>query len=115
MLMIDSVELVLLHELQKVRELESENSSRLEEQLHSRNEVAEIGNLGKNIIADQQVRLLSLTREFRSQLFAKELYKCRDLLFLSNLRNISGRLNTQDRNVVLHEILQEIAIIAGKF
>ena len=62
MLMVDRVELVLFHQPQQVRELESENSSGLSKNLHSCNEVAKIGNLGKDIITHQQIRLFSLGR-----------------------------------------------------
>jgi hypothetical protein len=41
-------------------ELERQNALRLEQDLDPGHEVTEIGNLGKNIIADQQVRLFSL-------------------------------------------------------
>src|SRR5713226_3034201 len=115
MLMVDRVKLILLDQLQQVRELERQNPSGLEQDLDSSNKVAEIGNLRQNIVADQQIRLFTLRSQLSSQPLAKKLHQCRNLLLLGNFRHVGGRLNAQHRNLFLDKVLQQVAIVAGQF
>ena len=56
-LVIDGVELVLVHQPHQVRELDGDHAARLEQGLDARHEVVELGHLGEHVVADDQVGL----------------------------------------------------------
>src|SRR5690348_1988810 len=115
MLVVDRVELVLVHEAKQVWELDRKHTLRFQEQLHPGNEIAQVGNLGQNIVADEQVRLFALRRQFRPEFLAKEPDQRRYVLFFRYLRDIGSRLDAKDRYFALYEVLQQVTIVAGQF
>src|ERR1019366_10715832 len=56
-LVVDGVELVLLHQSLQVRKFHGDDAARLEQALHAGNEVIQIRYVCQHIVAEQQVRL----------------------------------------------------------
>ena len=95
--MVDRVKLILFHQPEQMWKLQRQDSLRLQKDLHAGNEITKIGNLGEDVVADQQIRRSPL-RPSRQPTFPKKPDKGRNLLLFCNLRNIGGRLYAQHRN-----------------
>src|SRR5208283_2549708 len=76
------------------------------------NEIDDIGNMRKNVIGHHMVREMSDRRKRLGSLSTEKhdfrWYATRD----SNLGYIACRLDTEDRDIARHEILQQVTVIA---
>ena len=71
--MVDGVELVLRDQALQMRELERDDTLRLEQALHAGDEVVEVGHLRQHVVADDEVGLLALGGEPLGKRRAEEL------------------------------------------
>src|SRR5215469_8190962 len=115
MLVVDGVELVALHQPQKVGKLQGEDALRLQCNFHSGHEVAQVRHLGEYIVANQQVRASLFPGQIGRHLFSEEPNKRRYPLLHSDFGDICGRFDPQNGNVLLDEILKKVTVIAGDF
>jgi hypothetical protein len=81
--------------------------------LHPAHKVIEVGNLGENIVADDQVSFFSIGTHLRGKARAKEFDQCGNSFCPCRFRDICRRFNAEDRDGLRDEVLQKIAIIAG--
>src|SRR5262245_4032581 len=114
MLVIDSVELVFGHQPLKVRKLQRDGACRLEQLPHASDEIIDVGNLRQHIVGHDQVRLLAFGRKLKGKPLAEEVDPCRYPLLDSNLGDIGGGLDAEDRNAEWQEMLQQVAVVAGE-
>ena len=112
MLMINRVELAVLDQSKKVRELKCRDPLRLQEDFEAANKINDIGNMRKNVIRHHMVREMSGCRQRPGGVSTEKhdfrWHATRD----SNLGNIACRLDTEDRDITRHEILQQVTVIA---
>src|SRR5262245_44023082 len=73
-LVINSIELVSLHQLAQMRKLHRDDAVSLEEDLHSLYESVEVRYVRKNIVADKKVGIQPLHSEIVGRLRSKEFY-----------------------------------------
>src|SRR5215475_12746199 len=112
MLMVDRVELISLDQALEVRELQRDHAVALEKQRHSGNKIIEIGNLGKDIVADDKVGPFALGYQPFCKRQAEELHQGGYTLLDGNGGDVGCRLYSQDGNAERGEMLQQIAVIA---
>src|SRR5215472_14881907 len=72
-LVVDGIVLVLLHEAHEMRELQSRDSPRLQKDANAANEVIQVGDLGQNVVADDQVGRVPLGNHLAGGLASEEL------------------------------------------
>src|SRR5579863_6123973 len=113
MLVINRVEFIEFDEAQKVRELKGKHPFRFQKNLETFYKVVEIRNLGKNVVADDEVGEPILRLKFLRHCCPEEPHHGRNALFHGDLGDIGGRLNSQHWNALFDEELQQIAVIAG--
>ncbi len=98
-----------------MRELQGYYALRLQENLHSPDKIIEIGHLGEHVITDKQIRAQPFLRQPARGLFAKEFDDRGDALSDGNLGDVCCRLDAGGRNPRSHEMLEEVAVVAGQF
>ncbi len=89
-----------------MREFHGDDPARLQQDCHSRDKIVQIGNLGKDIVAEEQVGLFAGCSEFARRLCTKELHQRRNTPFDSFRGNIRGRLDAEDWHALLDEVLK---------
>ena len=112
-LVVDGVELVVPHQLEEVRELHGDDAVGGEQRGHAADEVVEVGHVREHVVAQQQVGSRALVAEPRRQLGAEELDQRRDPAFLRRRRDVGRRLDAEDGQLALDEVLEEVAVVAG--
>jgi len=114
-LVIDSVKLIFCHQPHQVGELEGDDALGFEQDLHPFDEVIEVGDLGEDIVPQEQVRHATLGRQFVSSVLPKELDDGEDALPHGDLGYIRRRLDAQARDAPGHEVLEQVSVVAGEF
>ena len=71
--------------------------------------------MGEYIVANQQVCASLFPSQIGRHLFSKEPNKRRYPLLHSDVGDICGRFDAQNGDVLLHEILKKVTVIAGDF
>ena len=112
MLVIDRVELVLLDQLQQVGEFHRDHATRLEQDLHSRNKVIDVGHVRKDVVSKQQVGLAKSLRHLPRRGNSKELDCRTNSLLLRDQRHVCRRLDPEHGNAGSDEMLQQISVVA---
>src|SRR5215470_11948792 len=105
MLMVDRVELISFDQALEVRELQRDHAVALEEQRHSGDKVIEIGNLGKDIVADDKVGPFALGYKPFCKRQPEELDQRGYALLDSNGGDVRCGLYTQHGNAERREML----------
>ena len=106
MLVIDRVELVLVDEPLKMRELERDHTVRRQKMRHPCGEVVEIGDLRQHIVADDEVGPPTLGHESLRELQAEELDKSGNILLARHCGHVGGRLDADHGNTQRQEVLK---------
>ena len=104
-LVIDRVELVLADQLQDVGEFQGDHPIGLEQELHPRREIIQLGHLGQDVVADQEVGLGALVDHLLGACRIEELDEGWDSLGDRRLRDVRRRLDAQDRDPQGQEVL----------
>src|SRR5882762_8208580 len=115
MLVIDRVELVLVHEPHEVRKLHRNHAVRLKHGFHATDKIVEVRNLCQYIVTNQEINLFKLRNELLGRFATKELDDRRDPISLRGRCNVSRRLNTYGLDLFLDEILKKITVVARQF
>jgi hypothetical protein len=114
-LVIDGVELVLFHQPNQMRKLHRDDAVRFQEKFEATDEIIDVRHMREDVVAEKQIGLLSSARQLARQSLAEERSDCRDTLLDRDLGDIPGRLNSQDRDTLGLEVLQEVTIVARHF
>src|ERR1700722_773498 len=114
-LVVDRVELIVFNQTKQVRKLERQNAFRLQQDLQPFHKVVEVRHLRQDVVAENEVGATVSRREFFRQVCAEEAYERRNSFFDRRLGDVGGRLNSEYGNVLAHEVLQQVAIVAGHF
>src|SRR6185312_8097156 len=113
MLVIDLVELISVDRLEEVRKLDGDDAGRGEQDFHSPDEIIQVGDLGEHVVAEYEVGLLADVRELTGGVDSKKFHQSWDALGFGHLRHVGGGLDTESGNPALHEVLEEVSIVAG--
>jgi hypothetical protein len=111
-LVVDRVELVLVHELEQVGELHRDHAARLEQELHAADEIIDVRHVRQHVVAEQEIRPALLGGDRGRGLPAEELDGRRDALGDRGLRDVRCRLDAATRHAARDEVLQQIAVVA---
>ena len=113
-LVVDGVELIALDQPDQVRELDRDDALRREDRLHAGREVVEIGDVGEDVVGDQEVGAAALGGEPIGDLAAEELDHGLDALLARGLGHVGGGLDAQGRDAELDHMLEQVAVVAGE-
>ena len=114
-LVIDGVELSVLDEIRAVRELQRDTAIWLEQGFEASDEVIRVRRVGEDVVAENQVGLAILRGEVSGDFLAEEFDERLDSLFARNFSDVCGGFDAEARNACLHEVLQQIAVVARDF
>ena len=112
-LVVDGVELDVLHEVASVGELEGDPTARLQQRGETGDEAVDVRHVGEDVVAEDEVRLPALRRQFRGELASEEPREGRDTGGHGDLGDVRGRLDAEARHAGGDEVLQQIAVVAG--
>ena len=115
MLVIDRVELPLLDQMQQMRKFERGGSSRFQQQLEAGDEIMQVGHVGEHVVRGHQIGGLAGRRQAARGLGAEKRHLGRDALVPRHLGDVGRRLDAENADAALFEVLQQIAVIAGDF
>src|SRR5580698_7333827 len=107
-LMIDRIELILLHQPHQMRKLDSDDTTRPQQDLHPCDKVVEIGHLGEHVVSEQQIGALALGNQVTRSTRPEEFDEGGHALLNSHWGNICCWLDPEHRDLFLNEILKEI-------
>ena len=113
--MVDRVELVLRDQALDVRELQRDDAFRFEKDGHASDEVVEVRNLREHVVADDEVGLDPFRHELPCEAHAEEIDASRYSFCDCRFRDVRGGLDTKHRDAERLKMLEQIAVVAGKF
>src|SRR5580704_12196337 len=96
-----------------MRKFDGDDATRSEQNLQSTNKVVEVGYLGEYVVSEHQIAALALGDELAGSPGPKELNQSRDALLDRHGGNICSRLDPEHGDLFGHEVLEEVAIVAG--
>src|SRR3972149_8567153 len=115
MLMINSIELALLHEAHQVGKLHGDHAVRLKKNFHPLNKIIQLRHMGEHIITDYQIGLHAITGKISSSFLTKKHNFCGYSFFQRRFRNICGWFYTQYKDAPGIKIMEQISVVAGEF
>ena len=115
MLVIDRVELVLLHQAHQMGELDGDDTTRLQEKLQGSDEIVEVAHLGENVGTAQEIGPRSGGGQLARDLGAEHRRHSGNASIDGHPRDVSRRLDAEHRDPLRDEVLQEVTVIAADF
>ena len=112
-LVVDRVELGPFEQPLNVRELEREQAVRRQQPGKALDEVVEVGDLGEDVVAGDQVGPAARCDELVGELHAEEACERRDALGVGHRRDVLGGLDPEDPDLPVAEVLEQVAVVAG--
>ncbi len=110
--MVDGVELVPLDQPDQVWELDRDDALRGEDAIHAGGEVVEVGDVGEDVVGDEEVGAAALGGEPVGDRAAEELHDGLDALGAGGLGDVGGGLDAQRRDAQFGHVLEQIAVVA---
>src|SRR5437016_6204327 len=114
-LMINGIELAVFDEIRRVGKFQDDTAMRLEQSAKSANEIIGIRRVGKDIVAEDQIRLPVRCNQSLRDRFSKKFHEGLDAFRFRNFRDIFRRFNAKASDTGGFEILQEISVVTGDF
>jgi hypothetical protein len=115
MFVVDRVELVIVDQVEKMRELHGYDAALCEKAPHAIDEIPDIGNVSQYIVANNQVGAAFLLAHALGRRNTEECYFGLNPLSLSSRGRIRSRLDAKHGNAGVCEVLQKVAVVAGEF
>src|SRR6185369_4961629 len=112
MLVIDGVPIILLDQVKQLRKLHGDHAAGREQDFHPTDEVVEVGNVGEDIVAEDEIGQAVFGENFVGGGSAEEFHQRRHALLHRLGGGVGGGLDAEHGNVFLHEILKQISIVA---
>src|SRR3990172_401964 len=114
-LMINRIELVLIHQPHQMWKLHGNDAVGLEQDLHPAHEIVQPRYVGQHVVAHQEIGSYAFGYEFTSRLLSEELDNGGDPSLHGCAGHIGCGLDTEDRYSFGNEVLQKVTVIAGDF
>ena len=115
MLMVNRVELILVHQAHEMGYFNSHDAVWLEQQRNSLHEIIDIVDLCEDVVADDQIGLPAFMLEPLRAVGPEELHQSRHAPLLRVGSHVGRWVDTEHRNGARHEVLEQVAIIACEF
>ena len=112
-LVVDGVEEVRLEQAHQMWELDRCGAVGREQRLHPADEVVQVRRLRENVVRDDQVGTNAAPGDVVCGRLAEERDPCRDVALASRRRDVLGRIDAEDPDPELDEMLEEIAVVAS--
>ena len=97
-----------------MRKLDRGDSAWLEHDPNAADEIVEIRDLGQHVVADHKICCHAFRHHLPSGLTSKESQQGRHTLLFRHLGDVGGGFHAQHGNPFLHEILQQVSVVAGE-
>src|SRR5712671_4558350 len=110
--MVHLVELISVNRSQQVRELDCDDSRGRQQNLETTDEVVQVRHLGENVIAEDQVRVMSTSDQIARGFYSEESHERGDALRFGYLGDVRRWLYPERGDSTLNEILKQITIVA---
>ena len=113
MLVVDRIELVARDQSRKVRKLHRDDAAGREQPLHAGDKVVEVRHVREDIVSQQKVGTTLLRRDRLRRAAAEEGHARRNSLGFGRVGDVGCRLDAEHRHAPGHEVLQQVAVVAG--
>ncbi len=110
--MIDRVEFAFFDEITDVREFKRSDPIVAEQRRDPLDEPIRFRHMGQNIIRNHNVRSAAFRDQFSRQFPREKVTSCWYAGGIRGSHWLRSGINSDDRNLVLHEVLQQVAVIA---
>src|ERR1700722_15938748 len=97
-----------------MRKLHGDYAAGLQQNFHSSDKAIQVRDLGKYVIAEQEICFYTLRRKFLGALSIEKLHESWHVFLCSDGGYVGCRFNSQNGYACQHEILQKVAVIAGE-
>ena len=112
-LVVDGVELDLVHEVEQVGELDAQPPLRFEDQGEAGHEVVEIGDVGEDVVGHDEVGGAAPPDQVGRRLSTEEGGLGGNPPLDGDGGHVGGRLDPEDGDAGGDEVLQQVAVVAG--
>src|SRR6266536_2734141 len=113
-LVVDGVELVALEQPGQVRELDGGDAAGREQDPHPGHEVVEVGDLGQDVVGDQQVGAPASGHQAPGQVDPEELGEGGHALGGRGRGDVARRFDAQHGDAAPLQVLEQVAVVAGQ-
>ncbi|MNN01717.1 hypothetical protein D3C81_1143440 [compost metagenome] len=113
--MVKGIELLLGHQAQQVRKLESGHTIGFEQGRETAQKIVDIRHVGEHVVGGHQVSRPTFARQVMGGLFAEEHLTNLQPFLPGRLCSASGGFDTEARNAALGHILQQVTVVGGDF
>ena len=111
MLVVDGVELRLLHQLQQVRELQCQCAVRRQHLAQPGHEVVDVRHVGQYVVAQHQIAAAALCHEAAREVQPEEFAYRLDAAAARHARRAFGGFDTDAGNLALLQVLQQVTVV----
>src|SRR5215471_10096286 len=115
MLMIDLIELIAGHGFEEMGNLDRAHAAGFQQDADSLDEGVKSRNLREHIVRNHKIRLSAGLGKAAASASIEELHQSGHAAGLGRLRHVRSRINAENLDLLLNEVLQEIAIVASEF
>jgi hypothetical protein len=96
-----------------VRELERDHAGWLHQRGQARSKADQVRHVRVDVVAGDQIGLAVLCRNCRTGIRAEEQDLGTDALSARHLGHVGGRFDTEDRNAVGDEMLEQVTVVTS--
>ena len=114
MLVVDRVVQKPFEEAEQVRELEGRRPVVAEQHLRAGNEIVQVGDLGKHVVAHDQAGALALLDQALRRGTTEEVHERWHSPLLGGLRNVGRRIDPENRYAGADEVLEQVAVVRSE-
>src|SRR5258708_9367657 len=115
MLMVNRVDLALGAQTHQMREFNRDNASVVQQYLQSFDEIVQVGNVGQDVVANDEIGAHALSAQCPRGSLTEEVDTRRNSSVAGYQGHVSRRLYAQDGNPAVNEVLQQIPVITCDF
>src|SRR3954470_12901616 len=115
MLVINRIELALGAQTHQMRKFHGDNALLGQQYLQSFDEIVQVGNMGEDVVANQEIGTQTLSAQCPRSRLAEKVDTGRNSSVTSYHGDVSRRFYPQDGHLAINEVLQQIAIITCDF
>ena len=113
--MINGVDLTLGAQTHQMGKFHRDNASLGQQYLQPLNEIVQVGNMGEDVVANQEVGAKPLSTQCSRGRLTEEVDTRRNSSATSYHRDVSRRFYPQNVNPAINEVLQQITVITCDF
>ncbi len=111
--MIDRIELGFVHQAEQMREFQRNYTIRFKDGLQARSEIVQVRDMGKNIVADDDIGRTAGGSQILRSVDPEKFSKGWNPFSFGFSCNVLCWIDPQDRNTRIFKVFEQVTVIAG--